>query len=105
QAEDGIRDFHVTGVQTCALPILTNRDALKEMIRRESGTTYHPSTTCKMGPKSDPMAVVDTAGRVYGVSNLRVADASIFPFGPREIGRAWSREGVESCGAEERRRE
>src|SRR5690606_40934278 len=23
QAEDGIRDFHVTGVQTCALPILT----------------------------------------------------------------------------------
>src|SRR5690606_40625857 len=30
QAEDGIRDFHVTGVQTCALPILmrqmTTRD-------------------------------------------------------------------------------
>src|SRR5690606_39706133 len=25
QAEDGIRDFHVTGVQTCALPILTER--------------------------------------------------------------------------------
>src|SRR5690606_40494047 len=23
QAEDGIRDFHVTGVQTCALPILS----------------------------------------------------------------------------------
>src|SRR5690606_41194200 len=25
QAEDGIRDFHVTGVQTCALPILLKR--------------------------------------------------------------------------------
>src|SRR5690606_39627214 len=25
QAEDGIRDFHVTGVQTCALPILLAR--------------------------------------------------------------------------------
>src|SRR5207302_5706143 len=25
QAEDGIRDFHVTGVQTCALPILLQR--------------------------------------------------------------------------------
>src|SRR5690606_39431025 len=25
QAEDGIRDFHVTGVQTCALPILKLR--------------------------------------------------------------------------------
>src|SRR5690606_39661758 len=24
QAEDGIRDFHVTGVQTCALPIFSN---------------------------------------------------------------------------------
>src|SRR5690606_40838512 len=24
QAEDGIRDFHVTGVQTCALPISLN---------------------------------------------------------------------------------
>src|SRR5690606_10199156 len=27
QAEDGIRDFHVTGVQTCALPILGGSDA------------------------------------------------------------------------------
>src|SRR5690606_40835870 len=27
QAEDGIRDFHVTGVQTCALPIWTDRDS------------------------------------------------------------------------------
>src|SRR5690606_40409621 len=26
QAEDGIRDFHVTGVQTCALPILIERN-------------------------------------------------------------------------------
>src|SRR5690606_29071800 len=25
QAEDGIRDFHVTGVQTCALPIYVNQ--------------------------------------------------------------------------------
>src|SRR5690606_40885341 len=29
QAEDGIRDFHVTGVQTCALPIF---DALEERV-------------------------------------------------------------------------
>src|SRR5690606_11601371 len=29
QAEDGIRDFHVTGVQTCALPILQRRDVLR----------------------------------------------------------------------------
>src|SRR5690606_40039142 len=30
QAEDGIRDFHVTGVQTCALPICRARDALRD---------------------------------------------------------------------------
>src|SRR5690606_40871776 len=28
QAEDGIRDFHVTGVQTCALPILIDSTRL-----------------------------------------------------------------------------
>src|SRR5690606_41103625 len=32
QAEDGIRDFHVTGVQTCALPIfLAWRRALQDV--------------------------------------------------------------------------
>jgi choline dehydrogenase len=36
-----------------------------------------------MGPASDPMAVVDHAGRVHGVDGLRVVDASIFPTGPR----------------------
>src|SRR5256885_6057882 len=29
QAEDGIRDYKVTGVQTCALPILQHRVALR----------------------------------------------------------------------------
>src|SRR5690606_39633069 len=31
QAEDGIRDFHVTGVQTCALPILEARMTICNM--------------------------------------------------------------------------
>src|SRR5207302_6447206 len=30
QAEDGIRDFHVTGVQTCALPIWAEAPAPRE---------------------------------------------------------------------------
>lgn len=35
-----------------------------------------------MGRAGDPRAVVDTKGKVYGVSGLRVVDASVFPFTP-----------------------
>src|SRR5689334_24509080 len=37
QAEDGIRDGTVTGVQTCALPICSNSDALTPVASRRSG--------------------------------------------------------------------
>ena len=43
------------------------------------GTVYHPVGTCKMGSKSDPMAVVDPKLKVLGIDNLRVIDASIMP--------------------------
>jgi choline dehydrogenase len=60
-----------------------NRDELRDFVRRRVGTSYHPSSTCRMGPAGDPTAVVDTTGRVHGLANLRVIDASIFPYGPR----------------------
>ena len=40
-----------------------------------ANTNHHLSCTCRMGPSSDPTAVVDQAGQVYGVENLRVIDA------------------------------
>jgi choline dehydrogenase len=64
-------------------PHLSDREALKKAVREEVGTTYHPSTTCKMGPARDPEAVVDSRCRVRGLAAVRVVDASVFPFGPR----------------------
>ena len=52
---------------------------LLEAARQIGTTIYHPSSTCKMGPKSDSGAVVDERLRVYGVGGLRVVDASIMP--------------------------
>jgi choline dehydrogenase len=58
---------------------LASDEALDAWLRREVTTSQHISCTCKMGPESDPMAVVDQYGKVYGVTGLRVADASIMP--------------------------
>src|SRR5215469_3933911 len=49
-------------------------------------TTRHVSGTCKMGPDTDPMAVVDQYCRVKGVEKLWVADASVMPRIPRSGG-------------------
>ena len=58
---------------------LASDDALDDWLRRNSGTSHHISGTCKMGPDSDPMAVVDQYLNVRGVQGLRVADASVMP--------------------------
>lgn len=42
----------------------------------------HHAGTCKMGPASDPSAVVDPELRVHNVKGIRVADASILPLQP-----------------------
>jgi 4-pyridoxate dehydrogenase len=49
------------------------------LIRAGGITVHHPLGTCKMGPASDPLAVVDSALRVNGVDALRVVDASVMP--------------------------
>jgi choline dehydrogenase len=52
---------------------------IEQDIRCRADTQYHPVGTCKMGPDSDPTAVVDARLRVRGVDALRVVDASIMP--------------------------
>ena len=58
---------------------MASDEALDEWISRTVTTSQHISCTCKMGPSSDPMAVVDQYGKVHGLEGLRVVDASIMP--------------------------
>jgi choline dehydrogenase len=60
-------------------PDVQSDAAIDAFVRAETESAYHPACTCKMGPESDPMAVVDGQARVYGVEGLRVVDASIMP--------------------------
>lgn len=59
------------------------REELERKVRSQVGTTFHPSSTCRMGPAGDPTAVVDAHAQVHGIHGLFVVDASIFPTGPR----------------------
>jgi len=58
---------------------LATDDTLDKWLLENVWIGQHLSGTCKMGPKSDSMAVVDQYARVHGIEGLRVADASIMP--------------------------
>ena len=62
---------------------LRDRAALRAHLLAHGMHDYHPSSTCKMGPASDPAAVVDADGRVHGLEGLVVADLSVQPSVPR----------------------
>ena len=53
---------------------------LPAFVKANNTHDYHPSSTCKMGPATDSMAVVDACGKVHGIDAVFVADASIMPF-------------------------
>jgi choline dehydrogenase len=55
------------------------RKALSAAITRHVESTLHVTSSAPMGPKDSSTAVTDDAGRVYGVNELFVADASLFP--------------------------
>ena len=63
--------------------ILATDDALDLWIRQTVGTARHVSGTCKIGPDSDLMAVVDQQCRVKGFRGLWIADSSVMPQVPR----------------------
>jgi choline dehydrogenase len=62
---------------------LADRQDLARFVRANGAHDYHRVGTCKMGPPSDQMAVVDARGKVHGLDGLYVADAAIMPVIPR----------------------
>ena len=48
-------------------------------VRARAESAYHASGSCKMGPDSDPSAVVGGDCRVHGIEGLRVVDAGVMP--------------------------
>lgn len=59
--------------------LLADDAALTRFVRSNVGGTWHPSGTCRMGLANDRQAVTLADGRVIGVDNLRVCDASLMP--------------------------
>jgi choline dehydrogenase len=59
--------------------VLAADSSMDQWMLHTVGTMHHISGTCKMGPDTDPLAVIDQYGRVRGVEGLRVADCSVMP--------------------------
>ena len=76
------KDVYKDIVEECISPTthdLVSDETLDQWLLRNVTTTQHISGTCKMGPDSDPMAVLDQYCRVRGLEGLRVVDVSVLP--------------------------
>ena len=58
---------------------LADDDTLDAWLRQNAGIAGHTAVTCKMGPESDPLAVVDQYCNIHGLEGLRVVDSSVMP--------------------------
>src|SRR5688572_8441657 len=58
---------------------VTSDEQIDDFVRAKVESAYHPSCSCRMGRRDDPMAVVDADARVIGLASLRVIDSSIMP--------------------------
>jgi choline dehydrogenase len=65
--------------ETLPGPDVQSDDELLDFAKRNGSTTYHLIGTARMGPETDPSAVVSDRLLVHGMQGLRVVDASVMP--------------------------
>src|SRR5690606_20366751 len=93
QAEDGIRDFHVTGVQTCALPISETttrheRGSVMEIRAAEISAILKQQiasfgTEAEVAEVGNVLSVGDGIARVYGLDKVQAGEMVEFPDGTK----------------------
>ncbi|KFA74746.1 hypothetical protein S40288_08837 [Stachybotrys chartarum IBT 40288] len=81
-AADTLRPLLADVVEYFPGPAVQTDDQILELLRDTMTTVWHAATTCRMGRRDDPNAVVDTSARVIGVHGLRIVDASAFALLP-----------------------
>ncbi len=62
--------------------LIEDEKCMEDFVREGTMGVWHATSSCRMGHANDPMSVVDPAGRVKGISGLRICDTSIFPVIP-----------------------
>jgi choline dehydrogenase len=73
----------LAGIEISPGGAIASRTDVEAFVRANCWHYYHPVGTCRMGPASDRSAVVDSRGKIHGLENAYVADASIIPVIPR----------------------
>src|SRR5690606_40778111 len=98
QEEDGIRVFHVTGVQTCALPIFIQK--VEGIAASKNATASQIALAWVLAKGDDMIPIPGTKREKYLIENLDAIKINLTP--EEKIGRASCRERGEEEGEDER---